>query len=61
MTPRRILTLNAGSSSLKFAVYRQADLRVLSGQVPSWRRPRLEARRSHLFADDLPEADLAPS
>ena len=34
MTPRRILTLNAGSSSLKFAVYRQADLVLeLSGQV----------------------------
>lgn len=45
MSPQRILTLNAGSSSLKFAVYREADLALeLSGQVSNLDgTPRLRA------------------
>ena len=45
MTSRRILTLNAGSSSLKFAIYREADLALeLSGQVSNLDgAPRLRA------------------
>ncbi len=46
MTARRILTLNAGSSSLKFAVYREDGLALeLSGQVAGLNgRPRLRAK-----------------
>jgi acetate kinase len=45
MSSRRILTLNAGSSSLKFAIYRETDLTLeLSGQVSNLDgAPRLRA------------------
>lgn len=48
MTERRILTLNAGSSSVKFATYRQDDLALqLSGQVANLGgQPRLRAKAS---------------
>lgn len=46
MTSRRVLTLNAGSSSLKFAIYRQSDLTLeLSGQVSGLgASPRFQAK-----------------
>lgn len=55
MTPRRILTLNAGSSSLKFAIYREAGLELeLSGQVKGLNgRPRLRAKAgAEVVADE---------
>lgn len=56
MTERRILTLNAGSSSLKFAVYRQDDLALqLSGQVSDLGgQPRLRAEAgSNTIVDEI--------
>lgn len=63
MTPRHILTLNAGSSSLKFAVYREADTALeLSGQVSDLNgSPRLRAREgAEVVADEAwpPGQDL---
>jgi len=56
MTSRRIVTINAGSSSLKFAVYREADLAVeLSGQVADLGgEPRLRARAGADVVADEP-------
>lgn len=53
---RRILTLNAGSSSLKFALYREADLALeLSGQVADLGgRPRFRAMAGPDVAADEP-------
>jgi len=55
VTPRRILTLNAGSSSLKFALYLDPDLALeLTGQVTDLGgSPRLLAKAgSRLVADE---------
>lgn len=54
MTPQRILTLNAGSSSLKFALYRDTDLELeLTGQVTNLGGlPRLLAKAGSKLAAD---------
>ena len=55
-----ILTLNAGSSSLKFALYKGADENILHGVVEGvGQAPRISLTVSHMRRLDPP--DLAGS